>query len=73
MRLIPLLLLLVGALGGCAPGEFLSKRTWQEQQRFNRLLQHNQRLLENIRMYEAKLDTLEKMRQGQLKALYRVR
>jgi hypothetical protein len=29
--------------------------------------------MQNIRYYEARLDTLKKMQQGQLKALYRVR
>ncbi len=37
------------------------------------LLRRNQELIENIRYYEAKLDTLEKMRSAQVKGLYRVR
>ncbi|MBD0255229.1 MAG: hypothetical protein ICV83_05875 [Cytophagales bacterium] len=73
MRLIPVFLLLVTTLDGCTSAGFLAKRTQQEQQRLERLLEHNRRLLENIRVYEAKLDTLEKMHQGQRKALYRVR
>jgi outer membrane biogenesis lipoprotein LolB len=73
MQFIAVLLLAAAVLSGCATGKSRTARVQQEQKRLDKLLEHNRVLLENIRWYEAKLDTLEKMRQGQLKALYRVR
>ena len=73
MQFIAIFLLMAAVLSGCAASEFQTERVRQEQQRLDRLIEHNRALLESIRIYEAKLDTLEKMRQGQLKALYRVR
>lgn len=71
-QILPLLLLL-GALAGCAPRGYQTERLRKEQQRFDQLIERNRQLLENIRFFEARLDTLEKIHQGQLKALYRMR
>ncbi|HEX8529489.1 MAG TPA: hypothetical protein VF646_05680 [Cytophagales bacterium] len=68
-----LLLLLAGALSSCASSGHRAERISKEQKKMERLMAHNRALLENIRYHEARLDTLMKMEQGQLKALYRVR
>jgi mevalonate kinase len=67
-------LLIVGLLlGACATPRLQSDIQKREEERLQVLLRRNQELIENIRYYEAKLDTLEKMRSAQVKGLYRVR
>ncbi len=70
MRLLVIMGLLLGA---CASPHLQSDIQKREEQRLQMLLRRNQELIENIRYYEAKLDTLEKMRSAQVKGLYRVR
>jgi hypothetical protein len=60
-------------LGACATPRLQSDIQKREEDRLQMLLRRNQELIENIRYYEAKLDTLEKMRSAQVKGLYRVR
>ncbi len=68
------LLVIVGLLlGACATPRLQSDIQKREEERLHVLLRRNQELIENIRYYEAKLDTLEKMRSAQVKGLYRVR
>jgi hypothetical protein len=68
------LLVIVGLLlGACATPRLQSDIQKREEERLQMLLRRNQELIENIRYYEAKLDTLEKMRSAQVKGLYRVR
>ena len=67
-------LVIVGLLlGACATPRLQSDIQKREEERLQVLLRRNQELIENIRYYEAKLDTLEKMRSAQVKGLYRVR
>ncbi len=67
-------LVIVGLLlGACATPRLQSDLQKREEERLQVLLRRNQELIENIRYYEAKLDTLEKMRSAQVKGLYRVR
>ncbi len=67
-------LVIVGLLlGACATPRLQSDIQKREEARLQVLLRRNQELIENIRYYEAKLDTLEKMRSAQVKGLYRVR
>ena len=67
-------LVIVGLLlGACATPRLQSDLQKREEERLQLLLRRNQELIENIRYYEAKLDTLEKMRSAQVKGLYRVR
>ncbi|HEX8531213.1 MAG TPA: hypothetical protein VF646_14375 [Cytophagales bacterium] len=73
MQFIAIFLLAAAVLSGCATGKSRAARVQHEQKRLDKLLERNRMLLENIRWYEAKLDTLEKVRQGQMKDLYRVR
>ena len=70
MRLFVIVGLLLGA---CATPRLQSDVQKREEERLQMLLRRNQELIENIRYYEAKLDTLEKMRSAQVKGLYRVR
>lgn len=70
MRLFVIMGLLLGA---CATPRLQSDIQKREEQKLQMLLRRNQELIENIRYYEAKLDTLEKMRSAQVKGLYRVR
>ena len=68
------LLVIVGLLlGACATPRLQSDIQKREEEKLQVLLRRNQELIENIRYYEAKLDTLEKMRSAQVKGLYRVR
>ncbi len=68
------LLVVVGLLlGACATPRLQSDIQKREEEKLQVLLRRNQELIENIRYYEAKLDTLEKMRSAQVKGLYRVR
>ena len=67
-------LVIVGLLlGACASPRLQGDIQKKEEERLQVLLRRNQELLENIRFYEAKLDTLEKMHSAQVKGLYRVR
>jgi hypothetical protein len=67
-------LVIVGLLlGACATPRLQSDIQKREEEKLHMLLRRNQELIENIRYYEAKLDTLEKMRSAQVKGLYRVR
>jgi type II secretory pathway pseudopilin PulG len=67
-------LVVVGLLlGACATPRLQSDIQKREEEKLQVLLRRNQELIENIRYYEAKLDTLEKMRSAQVKGLYRVR
>lgn len=70
MRLFVIVGLLLGA---CATPRLQSDIQKKEEERLQLLLRRNQELIENIRYYEAKLDTLEKMHSAQMKGLYRVR
>jgi hypothetical protein len=60
-------------LGACASPRLQGDIQKKEEDRLHVLLRRNQELIENIRFYEAKLDTLEKMHSAQVKGLYRVR
>ena len=73
MEKLIVFLLLAAALGGCTTKIYRAERVKREQQRLDWLMQRNERLIQNIRFYEARLDTQKKMQQGQLKALYRIR
>jgi hypothetical protein len=67
-------LFIVGLLlGACASPRLQGEVEKKEQDKLQVLLRRNQELIENIRFYEAKLDTLEKMHSAQVKGLYRVR
>ncbi len=67
-------LVVVGLLlGACATPRLQSDIQKREEEKLQVLLRRNQELIENIRYYEAKLDTLEKMRSAQVKGLYRIR
>ncbi len=70
MRVLVVIGLLLGA---CATPRLQSDIQKREEEKLQVLLRRNQELIENIRYYEAKLDTLEKMRSAQVKGLYRVR
>ncbi len=60
-------------MASCASPRLQGDIQKKEEERFNVLLRRNQELIENIRFYEARLDTLEKMHSGQMKGLYSVR
>lgn len=66
MRLFVIVGLLLGA---CATPRLQSAVRKREEERLQMLLRRNQELIENIRYYEAKLDTLEKMCAAQVKGL----
>jgi type II secretory pathway pseudopilin PulG len=71
---LPDVLIIVGILlGACTTPRLQSDIQKREEERLQMLLRRNQELIANIRYYEAKLDTLEKMRSAQVKGLYRVR